>query len=129
MLKPGRWIPTSPARSPARDAKAHPRLERLALKARAILLFERIWRILVPPLIVAGIFVCVSWTGLWLDAPHWARGLGVLALALGLIIALLPLRKFRFPSRREALGRIDRVSGVASHPAAVIDDSARQWDE
>ena len=74
------------------------------------------------PLIVAGIFLCVSWTGVWLEAPHWARGLGVLALALGLIIALLPLRKFRFPSRKEALGRIDRVSGLASHPAAVIDD-------
>ena len=39
-----------------------------------------------------------------LTAPHWARGLGVLALALGLVIALLPLRTFRFPSRKEALG-------------------------
>jgi len=75
-----------------------------------------------PPLVVAGIFVCVSWTGLWIDAPHWARGLGVLALALGLVIALLPLHTFRIPSRKEALARIDRVSGVASHPAAVIDD-------
>ena len=35
---------------------------------------------------------------------------------------LLPLRKFRFPSRKEALDRIDRVSGLASRPAAVIDD-------
>ena len=77
---------------------------------------------MLPPLIVAGFFLCISWTGVWLAAPHWARGLGVLALALGLIIALLPLRAFRFPSRQEALGRIDRVSGLASHPAAVIAD-------
>jgi uncharacterized protein (TIGR02302 family) len=89
---------------------------------RAILLFERAWRIALPPVVVLGFFVCVSWTGLWLDAPYWARGLGVLALALGFAVALLPLREFRLPSRKEALDRIDRVSGLASHPAAVIDD-------
>lgn len=106
---------------PGRDA-SNPRLEGLVFRARAILLFERIWRLVLPPLIVAGIFVCVSWTGVWLDAPHWLRGLGALALAAGVVIALLPLRKFRFPPRDEALVRIDRVSGLASRPAAVIDD-------
>ena len=43
-------------------------------------------------------------------------------LLLGIVVALLPLREFRFPSRKEALVRIDRISGLASHPAAVIDD-------
>src|ERR1700694_1199502 len=122
VLKLGRWKSTRPERSPHGEAHANPRLERLVERARAILLFERVWRLVLPPLIVAGIFVCVSWTGLWLSAPHWARGLGVLALTLGMAIALLPLRTFRFPSRKEALGRIDRISGLASHPAAVIDD-------
>jgi uncharacterized protein (TIGR02302 family) len=111
-----------PEGAPRGEGAANPRLERLAAKARAILLFERAWRIALPPFVVLGFFVCVSWTGLWLDAPHWARGLGVLALVLGLVIALLPLREFRLPSRKEALDRIDRVSGLASHPASVIDD-------
>ncbi len=111
-----------PERSPRGEWAANPRLEWLAVKARAILLFERAWRSVLPPFVVLGIFVCVSWTGLWLDAPHWARGLGVLALMLCLVAALLPLREFRLPSRKEALGRIDRVSGLASHPALVIDD-------
>jgi len=109
-------------RSPRGERAVNPRLERLAAKARAILFFERAWRIVLPPLVVLGFFVCVSWTGLWLDAPHWARGLGVLALVLGLVVALLPLREFRLPSRKEALDRIDHVSGLASHPASVIDD-------
>ena len=122
MLKLGRPKPMRPDSSPANRASANPRLQRLVARAWAILLFERIWRIVLPPLVVAGIFVCVSWTGLWLDAPHWARGLGVFALASGLFIVLLPLRRFRFPSRKEALERIDRVSGLASHPAAVIED-------
>lgn len=122
LLKLGRLKPMLPERPPGGEATANPRLERLAAKARAILLFERAWRLLLPPLIVAGIFVCVSWTGLWLGAPHWARALGVLALALGLVTALLPLRAFHFPSRKEALARIDRASGLASHPAAVLAD-------
>jgi uncharacterized protein (TIGR02302 family) len=111
-----------PEHSPRGEGAANPRLERLAAKARAILLFERAWRIVLPPLVVLGIFVCVSWTGLWLDAPRWARGFGVLALVLGLVVALLPLREFRLPSRKEALDRIDLMSGLASHPASVIDD-------
>jgi uncharacterized protein (TIGR02302 family) len=111
-----------PERSPPSERVANPRLERLVVKARAILLFERTWRIGLPPLVVLGIFACTSWTGLWLDAPHWARGLGVLALVLSLVVALLPLREFRLPSRKQALDRIDRQSGLASHPAAVIDD-------
>ncbi|PZR82168.1 MAG: TIGR02302 family protein [Hyphomicrobiales bacterium] len=111
-----------PERSPRGERAANPRLERLAAKARAILLFERAWRIALPPLVVLGFFVCLSWMGLWLDVPRWARGLGVFALALGLVIALLPLGKFRLPSRKEALDRIDRVSALASHPASVIDD-------
>jgi len=107
---------------PPRERAANLRLERLAGKARAILIFERGWRMVLPPLVVLGFFVCVSWTGLWLDAPQWGRGLGVLALVLGLVVALLPLREFRLPARKEALDRIDRVSGLASHPASVIDD-------
>ena len=107
---------------PSGGDATNPRLEGLLFKARAVLLFERIWRLVLPPLIVAGVFVCVSWTGVWLDAPHWVRGLGVLVLAAAAVIALLPLRTFRFPSRKEALTRIDRVSGLASRPAAVIDD-------
>jgi uncharacterized protein (TIGR02302 family) len=111
-----------PERSPRNEGVPNPRLEQITAKARAILLFERAWRTAVPPLVVLGFFLCVSWTGLWLDAPRWTRGLGVLVLGLGLVITLLPLGKFRLPSRKEALERIDRVSGLASHPASVIDD-------
>jgi uncharacterized protein (TIGR02302 family) len=122
LLRLGRLKAMRPERSLPSERAVNPRLERLAATAQAILLFERAWRIVLPPLVVLGVFACFSWTGVWLCAPHWARGLGVLVLVLGLIVALLPLREFRFPSRKEALDRIDRQSGLASHPAAVIDD-------
>jgi len=97
-------------------------LERLVAKAYAVLLFERVWRILAPPLVMIGLFVCVSWTGLWLETPHWARSLGLLLFAIGVVATLLPLRKFRFPSRAEALARIDRASGFGHGPASVLED-------
>lgn len=75
-----------------------------------------------PPLVVIGLFVCASWTGVWLETPHQARSLGVLIFAIGVLAALLPLRKFRFPSRNEALSRIDRVSGFGHGPALVLED-------
>jgi uncharacterized protein (TIGR02302 family) len=110
-------MPSAPA-----QAARNPRLERLIAKARGLLLFERIWRLLVPPLVASGLFVCVSWTGLWLETPHWVRGLGVGAFALLLCASLLPLRNFRWPSRRDALERIERVSGLSQRPAEVLGD-------
>jgi uncharacterized protein (TIGR02302 family) len=107
---------------PGGGAAANLRLQRLAAKAWAILFFERAWRIILPPLLVAGAFVSISWTGVWLVAPHWTRWLGVLALVVGLGAALLPLRRFRMPRRKEALLRIDQASGLASRPAMVIAD-------
>jgi uncharacterized protein (TIGR02302 family) len=101
---------------------ANRRLEQLILQARAVLLFERLWRLLAPPLMVIGAFVCLSWTGIWFEAPHWARGLGVLCLAAGVLAALLPVLKFRFPSRKDALTRLDQVSDRALRPAAILED-------
>ncbi len=107
---------------PGGGAAANLRLQRLAATAWAILLFERAWRIILPPLLVAGAFVSISWTGVWLVAPHWTRWLGVLALVVGLGAALLPLRRFRLPTRKEALLRIDQASRLASRPATVVAD-------
>ncbi|MGA2638865.1 TIGR02302 family protein [Methylocella sp.] len=118
--KPDASSATPPAAAPGETA--NPRLERLVARARALLLFERSWRLLVPPLIVIGLFICLSWTGVWLETPHWARAVGVGAFALALGLSLLPLRNFHSPSRREALERIDRVSGLSQRPAAVLDD-------
>jgi uncharacterized protein (TIGR02302 family) len=118
--KPDASSKTPPAAASS-DA-ANPRLERLVARARAVLLFERSWRLLVPPLIVAGLFLCFSFTGVWLETPHWLRAAGVGAFALGLVLSLLPLRNFHAPTRREALERIDRVTGLNQRPAAVLDD-------
>ena len=39
-------------------------LDRLVLRARAVLFWEALWRALVPPLIVVGLFVALAFAGL-----------------------------------------------------------------
>lgn len=122
MLRFKRRILIPREQHPPEETAAGRRLDKLAAKARVVLLIERAWRSAVPPLLVALAFVAVSWAGIWLVLPPWARGIGVTLFALGLIAALLPLRSFRFPTRKEAVSRIDRASGLASRPAEVLDD-------
>lgn len=43
------------------------RLERLVGFASAALLWEKLWRAVIPPLLVVGLFVSLSFAGLWLD--------------------------------------------------------------
>jgi uncharacterized protein (TIGR02302 family) len=94
----------------------------LVLSARVTLFFERLWRGLVFPLGVIGVFLCVSWAGLWLAVPHQARMVLVLLFAGLFGFSLLRLLKLRLPSRKQAIERIDQVSGFAHRPASVLDD-------
>lgn len=107
---------------PAEDRNRPRSLERLVVRVIAVLLFERAWQLLVPPVLVVGLFVCVSWIGLWVALPHWARMVGTCAFAIATLAASLPIVHWRMPSRREALARIDRGSGLATRPAAALED-------
>jgi uncharacterized protein (TIGR02302 family) len=104
------------------EGPASRRLRRLVRTTRAAILFERAWRIVLPLLVVAGLFVAVSWTGVWLEVPPWARGLGVLGFATAALAGLFELRRFRFPRRKEVLARIDKASGNAARPAEAFED-------
>jgi len=120
----GPWRAGRP-QSPTEQSRgaADPRFERLVGRARAVLLIERLCRAALTPAILAGVFVCLSWTGIWLHVPSWARGLGVFAFGLGLLVALLTaLTSFHFPSRKDALARIGAATGLPYDPAAVLND-------
>jgi uncharacterized protein (TIGR02302 family) len=98
-------------------------MKRLIIRAWAALAFEGMWRGLVFPLTVIGLFLCVSWAGLWLEVPHQARLVLVLLFAGLLGFSLIRLIRTAIPSRKDALARIDRVSGFAHRPASVLDDN------
>lgn len=76
-----------------------------------------------PPLLIAGLFIALSFAGLWLEVTRVWRIAGVMLFALAFAAALLPLFRLGQPSRREALSRIDRESGLAHRPASSLDDA------
>ncbi|HWX85932.1 MAG TPA: TIGR02302 family protein, partial [Xanthobacteraceae bacterium] len=110
---------------PARDSDAISRLKlaQALRRARYAIAWERGWPHLARLLTVTGLFLVVSWAGLWLALPFVARivGFGLfLALALGV---LFPLLRFRWPSREQGLARLDRGSGIPHRPATALTDT------
>ncbi|TMJ15024.1 MAG: TIGR02302 family protein [Alphaproteobacteria bacterium] len=110
---------------PARDANAISRLKltQALQRARYAIAWERGWPHLARLLTVIGLFLVVSWAGLWLALPFVVRIVGFgafVALALG---ALFPLLRFRWPSREQGLARLDRGSGIRHRPATALTDT------
>jgi uncharacterized protein (TIGR02302 family) len=118
--------PSEPTRSP--DAASRLQLTQALQRAKYAIAWERSWPPLARLLTVVGLFLVVSWAGLWLALPFVARAIGLalfVALALG---ALFPLLRFRWPSREEALSRLDRGSGIPHRPATALTDSLATRD-
>ncbi len=115
---------------PVRDADALARLKltQAVQRAKYAIAWERSWPPLARLLTVIGLFFVVSWSGLWLALPFLARAAGLGLFALLALGALLPLIRFRWPRRDEALGRLDRGSGIRHRPATALTDTLRTGD-
>lgn len=113
----------TPARPPANAV-----LEQAVKRATWALAWERGWPHAARILCVVGLFLAASWAGLWLALPFVARivGLGLFAV-LGLA-ALVPLIRFRWPRRDEALRRLDFGSGVRHRPVTALADTVSSQD-
>jgi uncharacterized protein (TIGR02302 family) len=98
------------------------RLDRLVVRASAALLWERLWRALLFPGLILGLFLCFSFAGLWLEVGRTWRILGVVLLGLAFVLALVPLLRLGWPTRKEALSRIDRQTALTHRPASGLDD-------
>ncbi|MBR1175554.1 TIGR02302 family protein [Bradyrhizobium sp. KB893862 SZCCT0404] len=115
---------------PIRDGDALSRLKLAQALDRAIyaIAWERAWPNLARLLTVIGLFLVVSWAGLWLALPFLARAIGLAVFAGLAIAALFPLVRFRWPSREEALSRLDRGSGIRHRPATTLTDTLSSQD-
>ncbi len=98
------------------------RFSRLIGRARWSLWWERAWPRIWLPLAIIGLFLTLSWFGLWLDLPPLWRTVGLSAFVLAFLVSLWPLLHLRWPSRTSALDRLDRDTGLNHGPARVLDD-------
>ncbi|WP_213285737.1 TIGR02302 family protein [Bradyrhizobium sp. sGM-13] len=118
--------PTKPAREP--DAVARLQLTQALQRAQYAIAWERTWPGLVRFLSVIGLFLVASWAGLWLALPFLARAICLGLFALAALAALFPLVRFRWPSREEALSRLDRGTGIRHRPATALTDTLSTKD-
>src|SRR3954469_15438280 len=118
--------PPKPAREP--DSVARLQLTQALQRAQYAIAWERGWPILARLLTVIGLFLVVSWAGLWLALPFVPRVVGIalfVVLALG---ALFPLLRYRWPTREEGLSRLDRGTGIRHRPATALTDTIATKD-
>jgi uncharacterized protein (TIGR02302 family) len=118
--------PSEPVRDP--DAVSRLKLTQAVQRAKYAIAWERCWPHLARLLTVIGLFLVVSWVGLWLALPFVARAVGLGLFGLSALGALFPLVRFRWPSREEALSRLDRGSGIRHRPATALTDSLATKD-
>lgn len=98
------------------------RLARTRTATRAAILLERLWPLVLPLLVVASLFLSLSWFGLFRLMPDGARlavtiGFGVAALA-----ALYPLRYFQAPRSQEIDRRIEQANKLSHNPVSAQSD-------
>jgi uncharacterized protein (TIGR02302 family) len=110
---------------PARDADAVSRLQltQALRRAKYAIAWERSWPHLARLLSILGLFLVVSWAGLWLVLPFVARAIGLSLFALLALGTLFPLLRFHWPSREEGLSRLDRGTGIRHRPATALSDT------
>jgi hypothetical protein len=107
-------------------------LHRLASRralARLVLLFERVWPALWPPLGVTGAFVCLA----LLDVPRYLPGWLHLALLIAAVVAVVGLLvhglwRTAAPDDAAADRRLEVASGFRHRPLAVLTDRPAKGD-
>ena len=118
--------PTKSAREP--DTVARLQLTQALQRAQYAIAWERAWPGFARILSVIGLFLVASWAGLWLALPFLARAIGIGLFALLALAALFPLSRFRWPTREEALSRLDRGTGIRHRPATALTDTLSTKD-
>jgi uncharacterized protein (TIGR02302 family) len=98
-------------------------LQAAVARARRAMLWERLWPALAVIAVAGGIFLALSWAGLWLALPPIGRLIGLGLFAVLLLASFVPWVWIRIPGADEALYRLDRRSGLDHRPATTITDS------
>ena len=119
--------PSEPAREP--DAVARLQLTQALQRAKYAIAWERAWPHLARLLSVVGLFLVVSWAGLWLTLPFLARAIGIgLFVARGAGGAVPACRGFAGRAAKRRLSRLDRGTGIRHRPATALTDTLATQD-
>jgi uncharacterized protein (TIGR02302 family) len=124
---------TGPAPDPTKRAQDSETARRQQLaqaiqRARVAIAWERAWPHLARILTVSGLFLAASWAGAWVILPFALRAIFFLVFVALAVAALVPALRFRWPTREDALRRLDRGTGIAHRPATALTDTLKSQD-
>jgi hypothetical protein len=114
---------TLPSGSRAPATAAERVFERKVRLGKWALLFEQLWPRAWLVLGLAGLFIGASLAGLWPRLPELPHKIVLSLFALALVAALVALARVRWPSREQAIRRVEAVSGVKHRPASSYEDT------
>lgn len=100
----------------------HASLGRTRLAVATVMVVERGWPLLLPILIVAGLFLSLSWLGIFRLLPDMARLAAAAAFGIAGLAALYPLRFFRLPTWPEIDNRVEQANDLEHTPVQVQTD-------
>jgi hypothetical protein len=117
--------PKEPAREP--DAVARLQLTQALQRAQYAIAWERAWPVLARLLTVIGLFLVVSWAGLWLALPFSARVVGA-ACSCCWRLARCSHAALSLAEPRRGADRLDRGTGIRHRPATALTDTLATKD-
>jgi uncharacterized protein (TIGR02302 family) len=97
--------------------------ERKVLLSKLALLFEQLWPRVWLLLGIAGLFILVSLAGLWPRLPELPHKIVLGLFALASAAAVIALLSVRWPTREQAIRRVESISGVRHRPASSYEDT------
>ncbi|MGA7118019.1 MAG: DUF4175 family protein, partial [Hyphomicrobium sp.] len=111
--------PQTPAQSPTQN----PAFEAKIRRARWAVVAEQAWLRIWVLFAIAAVFLLMSMIGVWSLVDTLTHKI-LLALFAGALVGwLVYLFQIRFPSRDEAIRRIEAVSGIPHRPATSYEDT------
>src|SRR5258708_9091506 len=106
---------------PATDGRSGDAVLARALdRARSAILWERLWPALAAPATAVGLFLSVSWLGVWLWLPPSGRAIGLCLFFLLAAAASVPLLRLRLPTPARAVRRLAGHARLPHRPATTI---------
>jgi uncharacterized protein (TIGR02302 family) len=97
--------------------------ERKVRLGKWALLFEQLWPRVWLVLGLAGVFIALSLAGMWPRLPELPHKIVLALFGLAFAAAVFAVARVRWPSREEAIRRVEGVSGVSHRPASSYEDT------
>lgn len=112
------------------DAVLEVRLTRWLRLARAAVLWERLWPLVLPPLCLIGLFLSLAMFDVLPLLPGWLHAMVLAGVSGGLgFLAIRAMLRLMPPSLDQAARRLERDSGLTHRPLAALADRPAVLDD